>query len=125
MIARALVDKDDKLQLNAISFRMGRVRRSVCTARKRSSFVFQRHMLMPGEKVAYESPWSASQTDRADKLSGSGEQIRDTRQGSTGDQLSPELTSARQSCPSHLSHTQSPKILGDIHGDVSKYPLIL
>lgn len=61
---------------------------------------------MPGEMVPCESPWSASQTDRADKLSGSGEQIRDTRQGSTGDQLlaSTTLTVPRPDlCETELS----------------------
>lgn len=49
---------------------------------------------MPVEDVAYESPWSASQTDRADKLSdsgggGGGSEIWDTRQCSAGNQLLP------------------------------------
>ena len=34
---------------------------------------------------------------------------------------SPSLTSARQSCPPHLSRSQSPKIVGD----APKYPVIL
>lgn len=38
---------------------------------------------------------------------------------------SPDLTSARQSCPSHLSHSQSPKIAGDIHGGVPEYPVMM
>lgn len=38
--------------------------------------------------------------------------------------LCPDLTPARQSCPSQLSHGGSPKIAGDIHDDVPTYPLI-
>lgn len=73
---------------------------------------------MPGEKVAHESPCRASQTDRADKLLGSGGEKR--REGSSGDRLlafaasHTDLTSARPSCPSQLSHSQSPKTVGDI-----------
>ncbi len=65
----------------------------LCLWRESSPAVyFQRRILMPGEKVAHESPWSVSQTDRADKLSGQGEQIRDIQQSSTRDQLLPSTT---------------------------------
>lgn len=45
------------------------VQQFVFMGQMRSTFVFWRRILMPGEEAAYESSWSASQTDRADKLS--------------------------------------------------------